>query len=154
MLLSKEVQDVNRLAEKIKKKYKTSDPFELARSLGITVLFEELGSIKGYYNTFCRQKIIHINRDMTRREQRLTAAHELGHALLHPNTNTYFLRTRTQFSVGSFEYEANMFAACLLISDGDIEENRELTTAQLACLLGYPEQLVQMRLKALDKTRT
>ena len=139
---------MKRYVEKIRKKYDTADPFELARCLGIVVLFEDLGSIHGYFNTVCRQKFIHINHNLSEIEKRLTLAHELGHVLLHPSTNTYFLRSRTRFSVGSFEYEANLFAVCFLITDEDIEQNREYSTSQLSTLFGIPEELVRLRIEA------
>ena len=134
--------------EKIRKKYDTSDPFELARCLGIVVLFEELGTINGYFNTVCRQRFIHINQNLTDREVRLTLAHEIGHVLLHPTTNTYFLRSKTRFSVGSFEYEANLFAVCFLISDEELFEYREFSLSQLSAVFGLPEELIEMRLKS------
>ena len=137
---------MKRYVEKIRKKYDTTDPFELARCLGIIVLFEDLGSIHGYFNTVCRQKFIHINQNLSEIERRLTVAHELGHALLHPSTNTYFLRSKTRFCVGSFESEANLFAVCFLITDEDIEQNREYSTSQLSSLFGIPEELVRLRL--------
>ena len=134
--------------EKIRKKYDTSDPFELARCLGIVVLFEELGTINGYFNTVCRQRFIHINQNLTDREVRLTLAHEIGHVLLHPTTNTYFLRSKTRFSVGSFEYEANLFAVCFLITDEELFEYREFSLSQLSAVFGLPEELIEMRLKS------
>ena len=134
--------------EKIRKKYCTSDPFELARCLGIVVLFEELGTINGYFNTVCRQRFIHINQNLTDREVRLTLAHEIGHVLLHPTTNTYFLRSKTRFSVGSFEYEANLFAVCFLISDEELFEYREFSLSQLSAVFGLPEELIEMRIKS------
>ena len=30
--------------------YHTNDPFELADSIGITVTYEKLGSVQGFYN--------------------------------------------------------------------------------------------------------
>ena len=73
---------------------------------------------------------------------------KIGHVLLHPTTNTYFLRSKTRFSVGSFEYEANLFAVCFLISDEDIEQNREYSLCQLSSLFGIPEELVRLRIEA------
>lgn len=134
--------------EKIKRKYRTDDPLELAQSLNIVVLFEELGTINGYFNTVCRQRFIHINQNLTDREVRLTLAHEIGHVLLHPTTNTYFLRSKTRFSVGSFEYEANLFAVCFLISDEELFEYREFSLSQLSAVFGLPEELIEMRIKS------
>lgn len=139
---------MKRFCEKIRKKYDTSDPFELARCLGVVVLFEDLGTIHGYFNTVCRQKFVHINQNLSEVEQRLTVAHEIGHVLLHPTSNTYFLRSRTRFSVGSFEYEANLFAVCFLITDEDIEQNKEYPLYQLSSIFGIPEELVRLRIEA------
>ena len=139
---------MKKYVEKIRKKYDTSDPFELARCLGIIVLFEDLGTIHGYFNTVCRQKFIHINQNLSEIEQRLTAAHELGHVLLHPTSNTYFLRSKTRFCVGSFEYEANLFAVCFLITDEELLEYRDFSTSQLSTLFGIPEELVRLRIEA------
>lgn len=141
------------MKEQIKKRvlslvsqYHTQDPVELAESLNILVLFEDLGQIGGYYNTAYRQKMIHINHRLSDPMRKFTAAHELGHALLHPHMNTTFLRTNTYFSVDAFERQANTFAAYLLISDEDLHENAHLTQEQYAKLLGYPQPLIALRL--------
>ena len=134
--------------EKIRKKYRTSDPFELARCLNIVVLFEELGTINGYFNTVCRQGFVHLNQRLCEPELRLTLAHELGHALLHPTTNTYFLRSNTLLSVGRYEQEANLFAVFFLITDEELLEYRDFSTSQLSAVFGLPEPLVQLRVQA------
>ena len=126
--------------------YHTQDPVELAESLNILVLFEDLGQIGGYYNPAYRQKMIHINDRLSDPMRKFTAAHELGHALLHSHMNTPFLRTNTCFSVDAFERQANIFAAYLLISDEDLRENAHLTQEQYARLLGYPQQFIELRL--------
>ena len=133
--------------EKIKRKYRTDDPLELAQSLNIVVLFEELGTINGYFNTAYRQKFVHLNSNLSESEMRLTLAHELGHALLHPTTNTYFLRSNTLLSVGRYEQEANLFAVFFLISDEELLEHRDFSTGQLSTLFGIPESLITLRLK-------
>lgn len=133
---------VNRLI----RKYDTRNPFEIAEEMNILVLKEELGSINGYYNTAFRQKFIHINHNLSDREQLLTAAHELGHAILHPKSNTPFLRTCTFLSVNKMEVEANKFAINLLISDDDIKDCKYYTIGQLSRLLGYHQNLIELRL--------
>ena len=129
------------------KKYKTSDPFELATALGIQIIEEDLGSIKGYYNNQFRIKQIHINSALDEHMKVFTCAHELGHALLHPNANTPFLRTNTLLSVDALEIEANKFAVNLLISDYALEENKNLTIDQLSRLFGHSVELMELRLR-------
>ena len=57
------------------------------------------------------------NTDLSESEQRFSCAHELGHALLHPDANTPFLTKYTYLSVDKYEIEANKFALKLLIPD-------------------------------------
>ena len=76
-----------------------------------------------------------------------TCAHELGHALLHPNSNTKFLRHNTLLSIDKLEREANCFAIELLVSDEAIQEYKSYTIEQLSRLLGYSEQLLLLKLE-------
>lgn len=130
------------------KKSGTRNPFELARYLNIAILYEELGTINGYYNKPLRMKQIHINYNLDNNMKHFTCAHELGHAILHPNANTPFLRNHTLLSVDKMEIEANTFAAGLLIPDEIILENYNYTIGQLSRLLGYNQTLIELRLKS------
>ena len=131
----------------LKRKYKTNNPFDISSNLGIGIFLENLGTIDGYYNKQLRMKQIHINQNLPEHMQLFTCAHELGHALLHPNANTPFLRKYTELSVDKLEVEANKFAVELLISDEILNEYREFTTEQLARLFGYHIKLIELRLR-------
>lgn len=135
-------------------KYNTSDPFELAEALKITVFFEDLGSINGYYNNPLRMKQIHINSSLNDQDAKYTCAHELGHAIMHPNASTPFLSSKTLLSIDKLEREANTFAVNLLIPDELITENQNYTTEQLSRLLGYNQELIKLRLKIYFKENT
>ena len=135
------------------KKYNTSDPFELADALNISVFFEELGTINGYYNKPLRMKQIHINQNLNDRDAKFTCAHELGHAILHPNASTPFLRSKTFLSVDKLEIEANTFAVNLLIPDETIIEiidNQNCTLEYMSRMLGYNQKLIELRMKTFD----
>lgn len=126
-------------------KYKTNNPIELADALGIKVIYEPLGDINGYFNTAFRQKFIHINSQLTENRQLFTAAHELGHAILHPKANTPFLREKTLFSINKFEIEANTFAVNLLITEEAIKEVKHLTLEQMANYFGIHKNLMALK---------
>ncbi|WP_416729244.1 ImmA/IrrE family metallo-endopeptidase [Fictibacillus sp. JL2B1089] len=102
---------------KLIKKHQTNCPFKIAKNLGIVVLHEELGNFLGYYNKTFRIPFIHINEKADDKLQSFICAHELGHALLHPDANTPFLTKHTFFSTESYEKEANLFAVKLLFSE-------------------------------------
>lgn len=144
------INKIRKIVINLKNKYQTSDPFELANALKISVFFEELGTINGYYNKPLRMKQIHINDSLDQQDAKFTCAHELGHAILHPTASTPFLRSKTMFSVAKMEVEANAFAAHLLITDEEIIENIDHTTEQFSRIIGYSENLIKLRLKTFE----
>ena len=73
-------------------------------------------------------------------------AHELGHAILHPKENCYFIRNKTLLLNSKTELEANKFAMELLISDEFLEENKRYTIEQLSRMTGYHQKLIELRL--------
>ena len=130
------------------KKYHTSDPDELAKALGIHVIYEPLGTVRGYYSRSHRIKTIHVNDSLAEEQRRFTLSHELGHATRHPNLNTPFLREHTLFSVDRLEVEANKFAMCLCYSDDFLREEFEgRTVYEVAQALNVPEYLAEYRLR-------
>lgn len=104
-------------ANSLIKKTGTSCPFKIAESLGIQIQYENLGNTLGYYSCHFRIKIIHINEQSSEGRKRFICAHELGHAVVHPNANTPFLKKHTLFSTERIEVEANHFAINLLFSN-------------------------------------
>ena len=131
-------------------RYQTRNPFEIAKTRGIKIVYLDLGeSLRGYYFASRRSKIIHISTRLNKYEQRVVCAHELGHDILHPGINTQFQRNFTYQCTAKGENEANAFAAHLLISDDDLQTAREngYTISQLAAMCGVPEELVKMRIR-------
>lgn len=113
------IKDICSIAERLKKTYKTDDPFILAEKLGIRLAFENYPEgLYGMFQYHKRTRSIYINVNMSRIEQRIVCGHELGHALLHRKYNCVFLSTRSSKSC-SFEHQANVFCAKLLLDDID-----------------------------------
>lgn len=88
-----------------------------------------------------RSKYIHVNYNLNESRQRYTVAHELGHAILHPNANTPFLHENTLFSVDKLERQANAFAVGLLMPDNVISQYEGYTVHNIASLVGIPNGL-------------
>lgn len=138
------------IAEYLQKKYKTTNPFVIAKRKNIIVLHENLGKTLGYCNTYKRQKIIHINENIEERESFFVCAHELGHILMHPDVNTPFLKRNTLFSVDKIEREANTFAVEFLMPDSLLTENASSTIYTVAQSLGIPKKLIELKKKNLQ----
>ena len=139
---------VRKKALTYRRKFNTSDPFELANALGIEVMICDIGSRLGCYMYMKRSRCIWINERLEGNERLFVMAHEVGHAVLHPKENCYFLRNQTFLNTRT-EQEANAFAAHFLIPDDIILEAREngYTIDQLSRILGYEKELIELRLK-------
>jgi Zn-dependent peptidase ImmA (M78 family) len=141
------MKGIKKIVRQIIKKHKSNDPFQIAKEKNIIVLFEELGSTLGFYSSYKRIQFIHINNQLNEMEQRFVCAHELGHAVLHPKSNTPFLRANTLFSVEKLEVEANTFAVELLLTDEVVAQyqNTDLTIYDVAEIYSIPKQLVYLK---------
>ncbi len=129
------------------KRYGTSNPFELADYLSIIVIREPLGQIYGYHNYVYRQHFIHINSALDDIHARFTAAHELGHVILHPAINTSFLTRFTFINGARIERQANTFAVTLLCYG--IEPVDGFTVRETAAVYGIPREYADMLQKCL-----
>ena len=127
-------------------KYNTRNPYELAKFLGIEVIYQELGQVRGYYFCQKRIKLIYINSNLEDYTERFVLAHELGHAVMHPKSCTPFLQT-TFWSVNKLEIEANKFASELLIPDSDLQEHWEYNVDEFARFYGVPKEIIELRFK-------
>ncbi|WP_352406424.1 ImmA/IrrE family metallo-endopeptidase [Acetoanaerobium noterae] len=105
--------------DKLTKKYKTRDPFEIAKGLNIDIIYHDLGNLKGYYYYQSRMKYIVINNNISEDLKPMICAHELGHDRLHLHfAKNFAIREFGLFDMSSKpEREANLFAAELLVDE-------------------------------------
>lgn len=141
------IQNIKSKVNYYVKKYRTRNPFEIAKYLNIKLQIGPLGSRCGCYMFLKNHRCIFLNEDLEEHEATLVMAHELAHAILHRKENCYFIRNKTLLLNSKNEIEANKFAAELLIPDEIIIEYQEYTTSQIARALGYNEELIKLRLK-------
>lgn len=100
----------------------TRDPFQIARTIGVEVLFcENFGPLKGMYRVIKRNRFIFLNQDLSEGMQKIVCAHELGHDQLHRNlAKGGALREFMLYDMTTKpEYEANIVAAEILL-DHDV----------------------------------
>lgn len=135
---------IRKKIDKLIKIHGTNCPFKIAKNMGIQISFENLGSIYGYYSKSFQIKLIHINENLSEGKKKFTCYHELGHAILHPNANTPFLKKNTLFSSEKIEVEANSFAVGMLFSNFD----GQLSLKDAVEEFGVPEKFI---IQHLDK---
>lgn len=146
------MDQIRRCVRRLVKKHTTRDPFVLAESLDILILYKYLPSnlLGMYLECSCRKAII-LNSLRDENTHRITVAHEIGHHMLHPGYNRKFLMVHTLYNKGKLEKEADRFAAELLIPDEYLftKGDAPLTIEQIAVAESVPVYLVELKNKIL-----
>lgn len=137
--------DIQKIARSIAKKYKSTDPFQIAKDRHIIISYVPLGHAMGYHCYGYRQHFIILNQDLDEFWGRFVCAHELGHIIMHPHVNTAFLLRSTLFSVDKIERQANQFAIELLTSESSFWHQQDsMTTKECAAWYGIPQEFEEL----------
>ncbi len=101
----------------------TKDPFVIAKHFNIGIEIKEM-SLRGYYMRIGTLKWVFLSKALDYKSQKIVLAHEVGHALLHDSSGTlFFLNCGDLFMQGCIEYEANLFAAELLLDHTKLKKD-------------------------------
>lgn len=141
--------DIKKKADKLAKKFRTRNPFEIIQGLNVILVFAPLIDTRAFYQYFQRNNIIYIDENLPDMEKRFECAHEMGHMFLHKKSNAIFMDSRTLLNANQYEKEADTFAMDLLIDDNTLIEYRNYNIEQLSRLLGYEKRLIELRLNSL-----
>ena len=120
--------DAYLMPQKLIRKYGTRSPFLLAEEEGIEIMMrDDFGRQKGAFSLMLNVPFIFINSSLSDEMKRIVCAHELGHAMLHRQLCRKMKNQTIQeyeiFDIRSeAEYEANIFAAELLIDEKELAE--------------------------------
>lgn len=128
---------------KVVKLSRSKHPYEIADAMNILKVFEPLGEIYGYCNSYRRMKMVHINENINEQSQIFTCAHEIGHIILHPGINVPFLSKHTLMSKDKIERQANQFAVELLIPDKLLLDGATIYEAATIC--GVPQEVAHLK---------
>ncbi|MBC7321164.1 ImmA/IrrE family metallo-endopeptidase, partial [bacterium] len=101
------------------------DIYAYIDSLGIELVEANLPpGEKGFFYQDAEHKVIFISEKMLIAEKRVTAVHELVHAILHEDTGAFLLANKINWS--RFEYEARVYTARLLIPKNELIKMLEM----------------------------
>jgi len=106
----KSVDEIRKIVDAVVKKVGSRDPFKIARDSGILIIKQPMDDAHGMWIHEKRIKAILINENLSPARQRLVCAHELGHAMMHPDENVASIRAYTSLITSHLEVEANYFA--------------------------------------------
>ncbi len=132
----------------------TRDPYAIAGQCGIELLrAEHFGRLKGMYVIIKGVRFILLNADNPPEVDRIVCAHELGHDQLHREMAAmHALREVTLYDLASrLEYEANRFAAELLLEDGEVLDliTEGNAVERIAALTACDANLVALKIDRL-----
>lgn len=128
--------------------YGIRNVYELIDNLGITVIKKQLAADKKarFYRDIFNNEYIYIIPGLNQIEERYILAHELGHALLHGHISNEFYFS-SYINKGRLEYEADCFAAELLIDGDNVDKQliNDMTLDQLSSYFVVPRKLVEYK---------
>ena len=104
----------------------------------------------------CKTIYVQISSLLSEEEKQIVAAHELGHIILHrTQLKMAPMKDDTLYNMqDNTEYQANLFAADLLLSDADIADmahNEDLDYFSLCSTLNSTPELMSFKLYSLTK---
>ena len=150
---------VSRSVDDLKRDYGDTDPFQIVKAMGILLLFQGMGraknACKGFFMVQDGEQSITINSDLPKMIQKIICAHELGHAVLHAQTaGVEAFHDVALFDTASVaEYEANVFAAEMLLKDEDVLEllNDDTSFFSVASMMRVPQELLDFKFRILKR---
>ncbi len=148
---------IKSLVNNIIAKYNTTNPEIIAENEGIHIYYRnDFKELLGVYTIINDIDCIFINSNLDENLIKQVIAHELGHYFLHRNfAKNNILHDYGFYDIsGKVEYEANIFAAELLIPDNILEEyiHSNYTIDEIASDIYTLPQLLYIKLNELKKT--
>ena len=136
----------------------TRNPLTILEELDITLVCQRLKSVKGCFIVHDRNDYIIINDRLEEREAVWGIAHEIAHKMLHYTAARNLSNGLLKYTVydvnvrSKQEYEANVFAAELLVADDillDYIYNYGYTLEQCAKLLSMHPAIIALKVEIL-----
>lgn len=152
------VEYIRQQAIQIRNAYPNMSASEICEALGIRIVRKPYGTkpgtVKGLFMRRSKIRVIVLNSDLPDRIQEIILFHELGHAVLHGRTNTAcaFHDTAPFQEKSQCEYEANLFAAELALSDDNVLEQLSIEASFFgaASSLCVPPELLDFKFRIMN----
>ncbi len=149
-------QEILQLADDLLASSGTRDPYALAAGLGITVMPRDFHSQRGVYMRVLGHPFIFIKRDLSPTFMNIVLLHEIGHHCLHQEEALEqggLSEVRLFGRNGRMEYEANLFAARILLPEDDLLSwiTQGFTLSETAKAMHTDPNLVAIAVNSLIK---
>ena len=141
-------------ATKLVQKFGTNDALEIADELGIKLYYENFENMLGMYSYRWKHRFIFLNNNLEDSMLQMVLAHEIGHDIFHRELASNGLKEFALFDIRSItEYEANAFAAHLLLKNEDVLSlaRAGYDVAQIASNLNSHINLLLIKMQEMNK---
>ena len=145
--------NINSFVNKLQKKFRTKNPFEIAEACNINIKYRDFKDLKGMYTVMQRCPFIFLNISLDEHMEKVVLFHELGHHFLHRHHAVSAFKEHGLYDMSSkLEIEANIFAANFIISDEEVMENvgYGYTIEQTAKVLCVPHEVLLIKLNDMN----
>ncbi|MBE6551060.1 MAG: ImmA/IrrE family metallo-endopeptidase [Ruminococcaceae bacterium] len=150
-------KDPAAVADKVIYECNSRDPERIARQNGIMIREVEWKEQSGAYIEMMRQPVIFVAERLDPVMRSIVIAHELGHHFLHKKEAAESGGFREfkifDMMLNNMEYEANTFAAQLLLPDDEIKDliYEGYDVAQIASIMNSDINLVALKVSGYIK---
>lgn len=150
-------KDPAAVADKVVYECNSRDPERIARQSGIMIREVEWKEQSGAYIEILRQPVIFVAERLDPVMRSIVIAHELGHHFLHKKEAAEaggFSEFKIfDMTLNNMEYEANTFAAQLLLPDEDVKDliYQGYDVAQIASAMNSDINLVALKVSGYIK---
>lgn len=141
----------------IKRKHPVNDLEQLCEAMNILLIDQETPlsteKFKGLFLISSRTKVIVLNSKLNSVCRRIVLAHEIGHSILHSHLAP--IRPFQDFDLfgmkNQCEFEANVFAAEILLQDEEVLSvlNDDTTFFAAAQSLGVPQEMLDFKFRIM-----
>ena len=140
-------------ANELINRYHTRNADILAKEMDIVIQYSHFKEQKAAYIVIERNRFIILKEDLPEPMRSIVILHEIGHDQLHRSeASTFKEYSIFDMTEKTMEYEANLFAAHIMLPDADVIEymKQGYSVAQIASAMNSDINLVA--LKAADLT--
>lgn len=144
--------EIIRQADRTMRRAGSREPARIARELGLLVRDVPFTKQKGVYTVIRRNRFVFLKEDLDPAMRDIVLLHEIGHDVLHRDEAGWFAEFNLFDMAGNrMEYEANLFAAQIMLPDEEILEyiREGLDAAQIAQAMNSDINLVALKVSAL-----
>ena len=150
-------KDPAAVAERVVRECDSRNPVKIAKMNKILIKTVDFAEQSGAYLEMMRQPVIYVAKRLDPVMKSIVIAHELGHHFLHKKEAAADWGFREfkifDMTLNNMEYEANLFAAELLLPDDEIKEYiyRGYDVAKIASLMKSDINLVALKVSGYIK---